>query len=342
MPSERVFAPGRVNLIGDHTDHAGGLALPMAIHLGTTIQFERGGDVVALTSDVEPVRAVVPLDVVDPASVTPDWARYVAGVVTELRPRVGLRGAVTTDLPVGGGLSSSAALEVAVALALGGPRDALALARLCQRAEQRGPRVPCGLMDQITCVAAIPGHALFVDFLAETWWPVPMPESLAVHVVHCGVHRRLDTSSYAQRRRECEAAAAEIGPLRAASVEDLGAIRDPVARRRARHVVTENGRVRAMIHALRTDDMETAGALLRYSHRSLRDDFEVSIPELDDLVERLSDTPGVHGARLTGAGFGGCVVVFADSAADLESFGGWRVLASGGALSPGRAGSSTS
>jgi len=292
MPSERVFAPGRVNLIGDHTDHAGGLALPMAIDLGTTIRFVRGGERIELTSDVEPVRAVVPLTVTDPATMAPDWARYVAGVVAELRPSVGLRGAVTTNLPVGGGLSSSAALEVAVALALGGgARDPLALARLCQRAEHRGAGVPCGLMDQITCVAAVEGHALFVDFLAETWWPVPVPESLAVHVVHSGVHRRLDTSSYADRRRECELAASEIGPLRAAGVDDLGKIRDPVARRRARHVVTENARVRAMIHALRTNDMETAGALLRHSHRSLRDDFEVSVPALDELVEQLSATP---------------------------------------------------
>lgn len=342
MSFETVFAPGRVNLIGDHTDYTGGLALPMAIDLGTTIEFERGGDLVELVSEIEPVRARVSIDVGDPAAVRPDWARFVAGVVAEVRPSSGLRGIVMTDLPVGGGLSSSASFTVAVSLALGGPRDPMTLAMACQRAEQRATGVPCGLMDQIAVASSVAGHALFIDFLANAWSPVPLPESLAVHVIHSGVPRRLESSAYAKRREECQVAARSVGPLRAAEPSDLQAIADPVVRRRARHVISENARVRFMVHALRTADLTAAGALLRQSHRSLRDDFEVSIPELDDLVERLTKTPGVYGARLTGAGFGGCVVAFADPEADLATFGGWRVTPSPGALISPPAGSSAS
>ena len=335
-----VFAPGRVNLIGDHTDHAGGLALPMAVQLGTTLRYRREGDRVELTSDAEPVPASVPIDVDDPSRVRPSWARYVAGVVAEVRPKVGLRGELRTTLPLGGGLSSSAALEVAVAIALGAPRDPLTVARLCQRAEHRGPQVPCGLMDQLTCTAGVEGAALLIDFTLCTWTPVPLPDTLAVHVVHCGVPRQLDGSAYADRADECKRAADQIGPLAIASLAGVHRLPDSVMRRRARHVVSENMRVRAMVDALRASDLTAAGALLVESHRSLRDDFEVSIPALDDLVERLCATPGVFGARLTGAGFGGCVVAFADAQADLSAFGGWRMHASAGArVIPTQAGS---
>jgi galactokinase len=330
----RVHAPGRVNLVGDHTDYTGGRALPMAIDAGITLEGRRGGSRVELSSTGESEPAAVALTIEDPRTASPPWARYVAGVVAELRPAVGLRGTVTSTLPAGVGLSSSAALEVAVALALGAgdTHDVLELARLCQRAEQRGSGVPCGLMDQLTCVAGVQGHALAIDFATSTWATVEMPTDLAVHVVPSGIERALATSAYAERRAACEAAMAQIGPLHLATGAEVGSLRDPTIRRRAQHVVSENARVDAVIDALRSHDLASAGALLVESHRSLRDDFEVSLPELDVLVERLCATPGVFGARLTGAGFGGCAVVFSEPEVDLGVFGAWRVRPSAGAL----------
>ena len=331
----RAHAPGRVNLIGDHTDHAGGLALPMAIDLGTTVTGRRGGTTVRLTSSAEAGTAHVPLTGGDPRRAEPPWARYVAGVVSEVAPRIGFDGRVDTSLPVGAGLSSSASLELAVALALGFDGPALDLARLGRRAEQRASGVPCGLMDQLTSACGVAGHALLVDFTAESFTPVPVPEHADVVVVHSGVARALAGSPYAERQAQCRAAADVIGPLAEASTADVAAVPDPVVRRRARHVVTENDRVRAMAAALAAGDLTTAGRAMLESHASLRDDFEVSVPALDRAVEALMAVPGVVGARLTGAGFGGCVVALAerDALADPASLTGrgWRVRASDGA-----------
>lgn len=326
--SVRAFAPGRVNVIGEHTDHTGGLALPMAVQLGTTITGERAGEVVRLRSADEPGEAVVPIDVVDPSAAEPGWARYVAGVVAELRPVVGLTGEVSTTLPVGAGLSSSAALEVAVALALGADAEPVALARLCRRAEQRASGVPCGIMDQLASVAGVDGSLLVMDCGAETVTPVPLPEEVAVVAVHSGQSRSLAASAYAERRAQCAAAEAEVGPLRDATVAEVGAIVDPVLRRRARHVVTENARVGAFVAALQSGDFASAGEVLVAGHRSLADDFEVSTPVLDELVDRLLATPGVHGARLTGGGFGGAVVALVAPGASVE---GWWLRPSAGA-----------
>ena len=328
----RAWAPGRVNLIGDHTDHTGGLVLPMAIDLGTTVSGWRGGDVVTLRSPIDPAPAVVALDVPDPAVVTPAWARYVAGVVAELRPAVGFTGSVATTLPVGAGLSSSAALEVAVALALASPGPALDLARLCQRAEQRASGVPCGIMDQLASAAGVAGHALRIDCTSLEVRPVPLPEDVEVVVVDSGQRRELATSAYAERAAACQAAQAAIGPLRDASLGDLDALADDIVRRRARHVITENARVDQLVAALSSGDRASMAAALAASHRSLRDDLEVSTAELDALVERLTSLHGVIGARLTGAGFGGCVVALVDRGAPLtDGLVSWRVTASAGA-----------
>ncbi len=330
------MGPGRVNLIGEYTDTTGGLVLPMAIDLATTITGERGGQQVVLTSASEPEPAVVPLAVIDPSRLEPPWARYVAGVVAELRPTVGFTGTIATTLPIGAGLSSSAALEVAVALALGFEGSPLELAQVTQRAEQRASGVPCGIMDQLASAAGVAGHALLIDCTSLTVDPVPLPDGVEVRVVHSGEKRQLAGSAYGNRRTAVEASEQMLGPLRL--LTDPGAVdqlADPILQRRARHVITENARVRAFVAALQAGLLPEAGRLMAASHASLRDDFEVSTPGLDCLVERLSARPGVFGVRLTGAGFGGCVVALTEPGAIEE---GWLVRAADGArLTSGRA-----
>jgi galactokinase len=295
-----------VNLIGDHTDYSGGLVLPIAIDRGTTVELRPGGDTVELASDIEAEHAVVPIGVTEPAALSPAWARYVAGVVAVLRPGTGGNGTVTTTLPVAAGLSSSAALEVATALALGFVGTARELALACQRAEQLASGVPCGAMDQLASAAGVAGFALLIDCTTLTITPVPVPDTVDIVVIHSGEPRALATSAYALRRSELEA-----GHLA-----------------RVRHVASENERVAAFAEALLCADVATAGRLMLASHASLRDDYEVSTPTLDALVDRLAATPGVHGARLTGAGFGGCVVALTEPGALQE---GWVVRPSDGA-----------
>ncbi len=328
---QRVTAtgPGRVNLIGEHTDSSGGLVLPLAIDLATTITGVRGGDEVVLISPDEEHPAVVPLDVTDPASVTPGWARYVAGVVAQLRPAEGFVGEVTTTLPIGAGLSSSAALEVALALALGFDGDAVDLARLTQLAEQQASGVPCGIMDQLASAAGVPGHALLIDCHELTVTPIALPDHVEIRVIHSGQARELAGSAYAERTESVAAAEAVLGPLRLlGDPAAADALADPVLRRRARHVISENARVRTVAAALPAGDLAAVGEALVAGHVSLRDDFEVSTPVLDALVDRLNGTDGVIGARLTGAGFGGCVVALTEPGALDE---GWSVRASAGA-----------
>jgi galactokinase len=322
-------APGRVNLIGDHTDYTGGLVVPMAIDRWTVITGERQSDAqVSLTSADEDAAVELALPVHDPAAVAPPWGRYVAGVAAELGAAArGFTGHVTTTIPVGAGLSSSAALELAVAYALGFEGEARELALLCQRAEQRASGVPCGIMDQLVIAAGIDGHALAIDCHSLDIVPVPVPEDLDV-VVRFVAHRTLAGSEYADRVAECARAEEVIGPLRLASLEAVGAIGDPLVRRRARHVVSENARVRAFVIAMSAGDLDAAGALMTDSHGSLRDDFETSTPVMDGAVGALLAVPGVYGARMTGGGFGGCVVALARRGAVAD---GWIVRAVAGA-----------
>jgi galactokinase len=306
-------APGRVNLIGDHTDYNDGFVLPMAIDLecrargfaAERVRVRSRGAAADLAADGSD----------DPASATPSWGRYVAGVVRALaergRPPAGIDVDVESTVPAGSGLSSSAALEVSLALALaaaGGmslePRE---LARACQRAEQAATGVPSGIMDQLTSVCGRAGHALLIDCRTLESRYVPVPESLAFVVVHSGLPRELRGTAYAERRAECERDARALGvaSLRDATTEQVA------DRPRARHVVSENERTLAAADALEAGDAATLGRLMDGSHASLRDDFEVSTPELDLLTSCLRDA-GALGARLTGAGFGGCVVAVAD------------------------------
>jgi galactokinase len=251
----------------------------------------------------------------------------VAGVVSEMRPAVGIRGHVTTTIPIGGGMSSSHALEVAVALALGFDGSIIELAQLTQRAENRASGVPTGIMDQLSIAAGRAGHALLIDCGQLTVTPCPLPDDIEV-VVRFVARRTLVGSAYADRVAECAAAEAEIGPLRLASPADAAGVSDPLVRRRAMHVVAENQRVRDFAAALQAHDLGEAGRLMVAGHESLRDLYETSTPVMDAAVEQLCATPGVWGARMTGGGFGGCVVALTEPGAVHD---GWIVEAVDGA-----------
>lgn len=321
-----VRAPGRVNLIGEHTDYTGGLVLPMTIDRWTEIIASPAVDVMLTSADeLEP--AVLSVNVDDLEAVRPHWAKYVAGVVAEMRPKTGINGTVTTTIPIGAGLSSSAALEVAVALALGFEGKETDLAQLCRRAESRASGVPCGIMDQLAIAAGVAGHALMIDCGDLTIDPVPLPDGLEV-VVQFVTHRQLAGSSYADRVSECADAEELIGPLRDATLDDLMLIPDAIVRARALHVISENRRVRDFAAALAAGDLRAAGELMIASHHSLRDLYQVSTPVMDAAVERLIDQPGVYGARMTGGGFGGSVVALAEPGALSD---GWVVHAVEGA-----------
>ena len=322
-------APGRVNLIGEHTDYNDGLVLPMAIELGTDVRLVRRHDGVVRTvarrvgeTDTRPVADLRPTS-------GPAWARYVAGCAEAVRSSgVDLPGAdlvIDGDLPLGSGLSSSASLEVGVLLAFfaaaGVDVAPVDVALLAQRVEHEVIGVRSGIMDQLVVAAARAGSALLIDCRSLEMSPVPMPGGVDVVVFDTGVPRTLAASAYNRRREECGAAAAALGvaALCDVSPEQLGAAAaslDPVVARRARHVVGENARVHDAATALRGGDLAGFGRLMAASHASLRDDYEVSCPELDTVVDLASETPGVIGARMTGAGFGGCAValVTADQA----------------------------
>ncbi|MEZ5380647.1 MAG: galactokinase family protein [Microthrixaceae bacterium] len=332
-----AWAPGRVNLIGDHTDYAGGLVLPMAIDLGTTFTLRPGGTVLTVTSGQrQPLKLDVPVRkglAAHLAGLEPAWGRYVAAMAVELGATTGGRGELTTTLPVGAGLSSSSSLEVATALALGYVGQPLELARLAQRAERAASGVQGGIMDQLVIAAGRSGHGLLIDCATERYRHVPIPPEVEVWVAHSGVSRRLSSSGYSERRDATERAARLIGPLPTASAEAIESLEDPVLRRRARHVRSECDRVEVFAAALAAGDSAAAGAAMVASHNSLRDDFDVSVPALDTLVESLCERPDVFGARLTGAGFGGCVVALARAGSDLGDAAArvWRVRPSDGA-----------
>lgn len=306
-------APGRVNLIGDHTDYHDGLVLPLAVGRDCMIaaRSRDDGRVTVHSAELSGVVDIAADGGDEPGTVEPAWGRYVAGVVRTLadagRAPTGLDAALSSSVPVGSGLSSSAALEVAVALALadgaGFTLPAADLARACQRGEHLATGVPSGVMDQLVALLGQAGHALLLDCRTLAAEPIALPDALGVLVVHSGLPRALAGSAYADRRADGERVAARLSvpALRDASLDD---VRDEP---RARHVVTENERVLRFAAALRAGDAATLGSLLLASHASLRDDYEVSTPELDLLVDLLVEH-GAIGARLTGAGFGGCVV----------------------------------
>ena len=317
------LAPARVNLIGEHTDYSGGLVLPAAIDRGIRLSAEADERVVRLRSATEPGAVEIPAA---GGPVAGGWGRYVAAVVDELaragRPPVGLVGELESDIPPGGGLSSSAALEVVLATALcdvaAFELAPLELAALCQRAELRAVGVPCGIMDQAASILGRVGHAMLLDCGSLAHRNVPLPSGVALVIIQSGVVRRLETTGYALRRTELEAGIAALapGPLSAIDPEELDRVLAGVAEipaRRVRHVVCENARVLGVEAALTREggpDTATLGRLFAAGHASLRDLFEVSIPELDLLVE-LAREEGAIAARMTGGGFGGAIVALA-------------------------------
>jgi galactokinase len=308
-----------VNLMGDHTDYNDGFVLPVAIDRECTLAVSPAIDrVVRARSRELPGVVVVAADGSDdPRAVEPAWGAFVAGAVRVLTARgAAIPGAdldVSSSVPAGAGLSSSSALSVALVLGLADAAhvtiEPIAAARVALAAEVEATGVPGGLMDQLTALLGRAGHALLIDCREPTITPVPIAGDLAIVVVHCGVPRTLAGSEYAARRAECETVAARLGlrALRDATPEQV--VDEP----RARHVVAENARVHATADALATGDLDVLGQLLLASHASLRDDYGVSTRELDALVDALVAS-GAPGARLTGAGFGGCVVALTSSA----------------------------
>jgi galactokinase len=316
-----VRAPGRVNLIGDHTDYMGGLVFPMAIDRYTTIHYQLTNDIMYLSSDDDP--DVVEFSISSPFDphMTPRWGRYVAAVTSLLQPARGIRGTVSTTIPVGAGLSSSAALEVAVARALGSQHSAVDIALLTQKAEHLATGVPTGIMDQLCIASARAGHGTLIDCRSLDVTHIPIPDDI-VFVVQFIAHRTLEGSEYATRVSQCSEAEAIIGPLRDATMHDVARIQDPVIAARAQHVISENERVLSFTQALTRGDYVQAGHAMTQSHNSLSSHFATSTTQMDQAVAAALATPGVFGARMTGGGFGGCIVCLCTPETELA---GWKV-----------------
>jgi galactokinase len=325
-PEVTWAAPGRVNLIGEHTDYNAGFVLPFALPQRTVVAAAHRPDrVLACRSRQRPDEPVeLAVDELRPGG-RPTWGAYPAGVVWALADAGHQAGGasllVDGAVPIGAGLASSAALECAVACGLnqlfgfGIPRRELV--GLCVRAENAFVGMPCGVMDQLAAIECRAGAALWVDARSLATRPVALPldaAGLTMLVVDTGVRHELVGSAYADRRRQCERAARVlgVGSLREATVEDLGGLPAGL-RARARHVVTENARVAEAVGVLQSGRVAELGPLLDASHRSLRDDFEVSCPELDLAVE-AARAAGALGGRMTGAGFGGCAIALAPAA----------------------------
>jgi len=328
-PAAVAVAPGRMNIIGEHTDYNDGWVLPAALdrYVGVALRERRDSQLV-LQSDRYPTRVTL--------SALPEkkqgvWTDYLVGVARELDrrfgPGKGFDSVVVADLPVGAGLSSSGALEVAFAVAClrarGLSMTAVELAPLCQKAENAFVGARTGIMDQVTALLARAGNAILLDCRSLETEDIPLPDGrYAFLLADTRVRHDLASSAYNDRRHECEEAAAALGlgSLRDAAETDLERIDDPLLRRRARHVVTENRRVLAAADALRRRDPGALGPLLEASHASLRDDYAVSCPQLDTLVRLSREVPQVIGARMMGGGFGGCAIVLLEAAAldDVE------------------------
>ena len=321
-----VRAPGRVNLIGEHTDYNHGFCLPMAIEREVRVAWRARSDGQVRVASLEQAAAVAfALSPAIAKAATPAerWGDYVkACAQTLIEAGHALRGCdllLTGDVPLGSGLSSSAALEVAVIhalLAAAGLRlDATTIARLAQRAENAYVGVPCGILDQLSSSCGVAGQAMLMDCRTLALTPAPLPAGVAVVIADTGKRRGLVDSAYAERRAQCEAGARALGVshLRDVTMHGLwqavdGGRLDAVAQRRCEHVVAEDGRTLAAFACLRAGDAVALGELMDQSHADLRDKFEVTCRELDVMVAIARALPACLGSRMTGAGFGGCTV----------------------------------
>ena len=332
-PAFVVRAPGRVNLIGEHTDYNDGFVLPLAIDRAAWIALRPRGDsrVNVYSIDYEEARE---FDLNDLKHEKAGWIEYVKGVAWCLRDAgmklKGWEGVLAGDVPLGAGLSSSAAVEMATARAFaavsGFAWDAVAQAKLGQRAENKWIGVNCGIMDQLISSTGRAGHAMLIDCRSLELQPAPLPEGVAVVVLDTSTRRGLVDSAYNERRSQCEAAAKAfaVQALRDVTPASLAASDgklDATTHRRARHVISENDRTVHAVEAMRRGDIACLGRLMNESHVSLRDDYEVSSDALNAMVESAQAHKACFGARMTGAGFGGCAValVKADAADDFVS-----------------------
>ena len=324
-PSIQVQAPGRVNLIGEHTDYNDGLVLPCAIDYRTVIVARLRDDrqIRVAAADYDGALDAYTLDATIERLDAPMWANYVRGVVRDLvergLPVQGMDLAIAGDVPQGAGLSSSASLSVAVCRLFAtlpgfeglSPVD---MALVAQRAENDFVGTKCGNMDQISSACGVQDHALMIDCRSLEVRPVPIPANAAIMIFNSHVARGLVDSAYNTRREQCEEAARHFGlpalrDLDLATLEARAAELDPVVLRRARHVVTEIARVAAAAQALAAGDLVRMGELMEASHASMRDDFEITVPAIDQLVGIVKSVIGTAGGvRMTGGGFGGCVV----------------------------------
>jgi galactokinase len=324
-PAAVVRAPGRVNLIGEHTDYNDGFVLPMAIDRAITIALRPRSDgrVFIHSLDYEQ-SAEFALDRLEKGEIA--WVEYLQGMAWALQAEGftlhGWEGVLAGDIPRGAGLSSSAALELATGRAFAAVSgliwDAARMARLAQKAENEWVGVRCGIMDQMAAAVARAGHALFLDCRSLAYEHIPLPAGVSIAVLDTATRRGLVDSAYNERRRQCENAARALGAAALRDVDEATLTRraadlDEVTRRRARHVVSENARVLQAIAAMRRGDALALGRLLDLSHASLRDDFEVSSPALDQIVALARRDRACLGARMTGAGFGGCAVALVES-----------------------------
>ncbi|HMZ06097.1 MAG TPA: galactokinase [Anaerolineales bacterium] len=331
-PQFIVRAPGRVNLIGEHTDYNDGFVLPMAIDRAVwlAIHPRSDGQVRIHSLDLK-TEATFQLDSLTPGT---GWIEYPKGVASELMKAGyklhGFDAVMTGDVPRGAGLSSSAAVELAVARAFATVSnfdwDPPTMASISQKAENHWVGVNCGIMDQMASAACKAGHALFLDCRSLEIQQAPLPHGVSVVILDTSTRRGLVDSAYNERRSQCEEAARwfRVKALRDVGVEELSKWNveselSEVAFRRARHIVTENARVLEAIEMMRNGDVKRLGELFNASHASLRDDFEVTNEALNMMVECANEQKGCHGARMTGAGFGGCAVALVEEK-EAETF----------------------
>lgn len=325
-PERTVFAPGRVNIIGEHTDYNDGFVMPCAINYGTAVSFSKRDDHKWRVLAID-LNQYDEFDLNQPIEQTPHkWANYVRGVVKYIQAqhpefKQGADLAITSDVPMSSGLSSSAALEISIgktAQLLGDlPLSLQKIALIGQEAENKFVGCNCGNMDQLTSALGQKDHLVMIDCRSLEITPTPVPQGYSIAIINSNVKHDLVTGEYNSRRQECEFAANFFGKakLRDVTAEqfieraaELSEVNE-LAYKRAKHIITENQRVLEAVEALKANDMVKLGELMAQSHDSMRDDFEITIPEIDYLVEVAQQAIGKEGgARMTGGGFGGCIV----------------------------------